>query len=348
MKKYLKAPFVLIALAFSLTAHAATPSLEELRTGIKADIVAKRLSTPAGNNALAKIQQHRQRAPFNFQITPLIYEWGEAYVALAKEAMAQKQYAKAQGYLDNVWPVAALTPGLEELQTQLDQLGVVSAQPARPAGPSAEELERQRQVAASAAAERARLEADRKKQQEEQRRQQELAKKQAAEELAKRQEQERARRQAAAEAQQAAASAPAAAATTTTPAVPVVAVAAPAAIISTQEVQQLWEEAEEESAPIASYPLDAQLLSSRDRDGIQKALAPICKAILDNEASVVVHSKSQADYRWLTVRLTICLRNLDSSFRLRYSHQDNEVQDGEPYIALHPARDVSLIRQVSE
>lgn len=341
MKKYLFAPFVALALVFAMPTQAAKQSLDELLSGIKADIAAKRLSTPVGNNALAKIQQYRQQAPYDFRVTPLVYQWGEAYVALANNAIAQKDYAKAQGYLDIVWPVAALTPGLEAAQASIDKAGgvQVAPQPAKPAGPTPAEIERQRQVAAAAAAERARIEADRKKQQAEAQRQQELAKKQAEEELAKRQEQERARRAAVAAAAKQEAS--------TIAVAPVVAAPVIAAAITSKEVEQIWAEAEEESAPIASYPIDAKLLVERDRDGMQKALAPICKAILDNDASVVVHSKSTADYRWLTVRLTLCMRYEDSSFRLRYSHK-NDAKDGEPYISLHPARDVSLIKQASE
>lgn len=347
MKKYLIAPLVIITLMLTFTAQAATQSLEQLLSGIKADIAAKRLSSPAGNNALEKIEQYRQQAPFDFRITPVVYEWGSAYVALAKDAVAQKQYAKAQGYLDIVWPVAALTPGLEDTQAAIDKAGGAQAQTAKPAGPSAAEIERQRQVAAAAAAEKARIEADRKKQLAEQKRQEEQAKKAQAEEQARRQEQERARRLAAEKQQQqqakaATTPAPAAVAPVVQPAV----TTAPALVVSSNEVKQLWASAEEDTAPIASYPLDAEALSSRDRVAMEKQLAPICKAIAENEASVVVHSKNKADYRWLTVRLTICLRHEDSSFRLRYSHKD-DAKDGEPFITLHPSRDTSLIKQAN-
>lgn len=68
------------------------------------------------------------------------------------------------------------------------------------------------------------------------------------------------------------------------------------------------------------------------------------RRFLDNDASVVVHTPDKADYRWLTVRLTLCLRRLDTSFRLRHSHQ--LVSDEGPFVTLHPPRGVSLVRKV--
>lgn len=337
MKKYLFAS--LLTFLFVASAQAASANLEQLLEGIKADIAATRLSTPAGNNALDKIKTFRQQAPYDYRVVPLTYEWGEAYVSLAKNAIAQKDYAKAQGYLDTVWPVAALTPGLEALQDDIDKNYKGGAAKTIAQAPSAADLKRQQQVAAQAAAERARVAAEQKRQQEEQQRQQELAKKKAAEELAKRQQQEKERRLAAEQAAKTAKEAEAAA--TPAPA------AAPASQLSTQKVTRMWTQAEEESAPIATYPLNNDYLNGRDREAMAKALVPICKAIVDNDASVVVHTEDKAAYRWLTVRLTVCLRHEDKSFRLRHSHQTAEA-GSEPHIALHPARDVSLIKQVHE
>lgn len=345
MKKYLFAS--LLTFLFVAPLHAANVNLDQLLEGIKTDIAAKRLSTPAGNNALDKIQTYRKQAPYDFRVVALTYEWGEAYVSLAKNAIAQNDYAKAQGYLDIVWPIAALTPGLEGLQADIDKNYKGTAAAAAPQAPSAADLKRQQQVAAQAAAEKARVAAEQKRQQEEQKRQQELAKKKAAEEQAKRQQQERERRLAAEKAAAAAKAkgTAAAALAATAPAAAIVA-SAPAAL-STQKVTRMWEQAEEESAPIATYPLDNDHLTNRDREAMAKSLVPVCKAIVDNDASVVVHAEDKAAYRWLTVRLTLCLRHEDKSFRLRHSYQSADA-GSEPYIALHPARDVSLIKQVHE
>jgi len=96
---------------------------------------------------------------------------------------------------------------------------------------------------------------------------------------------------------------------------------------------------------LASYPVDGDRIASRDRS-IKTDLVPICQAIIDNNASVVLHATSKADYRWLTVRLTLCTRKLENGFRLRHSFQ--QVADGkEPFISLHPERTTSLLRMVN-
>ena len=97
---------------------------------------------------------------------------------------------------------------------------------------------------------------------------------------------------------------------------------------------------EETSAAIASYPLPQDKISNRDR-GISEDLVPICKAIIDNDASIVLHAESKGDYRWLTVRLTLCTRRLDPGFRLRHSFDDNTTN--EPFMTLHPARNTALL-----
>src|SRR5690554_7020648 len=62
------------------TMAVAKQDTNKLLTGIKADIEAQRLSTPAGNNALEKIDAYRLQNPHDFKVVPLVYEWGEAYV----------------------------------------------------------------------------------------------------------------------------------------------------------------------------------------------------------------------------------------------------------------------------
>ena len=370
-----KTLFAAAAMSVVLPAAAAGQDLDQLLSGIKADIAAQRLASPAGNNALERIDTFRAQAPYDYRVVPLTYEWGEAYVVLANKAIDAREYDKAQSYLDRVWMVAALTPGLEEVQEKLDKLYTPSAS-AKVAdkGPSKEELERQRQLAAAAEKEKAKVEAERKRRAEEEKRLEVAEQKRAEQERQRRQEEERQRRaeaekaekeaaaQRVAEAQKAAAGkaaeakpvvksaavAPAAAPEPVRPVVPV-AVSAPVRLPvpaeNNSEVAQLWAAAAEDSAPLASYPVPADQLRDRKRE-IADVLEPVCKAIIDNDASVVVHTADKSDYRWLTVRLTLCLRRLDKEFRLRHSHK--ELADAEPFVTLHPAREVSLVRKISD
>ena len=102
--------------------------------------------------------------------------------------------------------------------------------------------------------------------------------------------------------------------------------------------------AEEQSKPIADFDLDQELIDGRETRQIRTALSPICQEIIDNEASVVLHTRNTQDYRWLTVRLTLCVRRIDKNFRLRHSHQ--QVADETPSISLHPGRSMSLLKKV--
>lgn len=358
MLQVMKRALIVPALFLAFQSQAATENLDSLLTAIKADIQSQRLSSPAGNNALERITSFRQQAPFDYRIVPLTYQWGEAYVALANAAIDKGERSKAQRYLDRVWYVAALTPGLEEAQDRLDAAAQGSAKSttqaiantaAKTKEPSQQELARQKKVAAAAAKERTRLEAERQRKLEQARREALAEKKRLQAELKRKQEQERQRRLAAAKAEKAAAAKRAAAnkarqksqQAAAAPVVKKVTKTASAADIS--EAKSLWQQAKENTAPLASYPVSSELLANRDR-AIAKDLEPVCKAILDNDASVVVHTPDKADYRWLTVRLTLCLRRLDRSFRLRHSHQLAE--NSEPIVTLHPAREVSLVRQV--
>ncbi|WP_430461647.1 hypothetical protein ACQUQU_02370 [Thalassolituus sp. LLYu03] len=361
---------VLLALS---PAQAATQDLDKLLSSIKDDIAAQRLSSPAGNNALERIDAFRAQAPFDFRVVPLTYKWGEAYVAMAEKAIGGKEYEKAQQYLDKVWLVAALTPGLEEAQAKLDsQWKGAPVAAAAPVDAKAD-AERQKKLAEAAEKEKAKVEAERKRKAEEDKRLAAEEKKKADQERARKQEEERLRRAEAEKAEKAAAEKRLAdaqkaadkeradaASKKAAPAKVVAAapVAAPVASKPREEpkvvavkaktdagTSQLWTEAKEDSAPIASYPVSSELLTERNRD-IVDSLEPVCKAILDNDASVVVHTQDKADYRWLTVRLTLCMRRLDKSFRLRHSYE--AVADGAPFVTLHPAREVSLVRKVGD
>jgi len=352
------------ALLLAMNSQAATQNLDQLLSSIKADIAAQRLSSPAGNNALERMDAFREQAPYDYRVVPLAYQWGEAYVALANKAISAKDYDQAQGYLDKVWLVAALTPGLEDTQDKLDKLykgapNVVAR--AEEKGPSKAELARQKQLAEAAEKEKAKVEAERKRKAEEEKRLAAAERKKAEQDRLRRQEEERQRRADAEKAEKAASAkrlaaaekaAKNTAATTAAKAAPAAAVvkatAKPVVVASagSNEITELWSEAREDTAPLASYPVSAEQISSRDRD-IADTLQPVCKAILDNDASVVVHTLDKADYRWLTVRLTLCLRRLDKSFRLRHSYQEVAADSG-PFVTLHPTREVSLVRQAGD
>ncbi|HCM05103.1 MAG TPA: hypothetical protein DIC30_03735 [Oceanospirillales bacterium] len=354
--------FIAVALALSINSHAATQDLDQLLSKIEADINAQRLAKPAGNNALEGIDQFRAQAPFDFRITPLIYKFGESYVALAKKAIAKKNQSKAQGYLDIAWQVAALTPGLEETQAENDKLGSGKSK-AKPVkkGPTAAEIKQQKALAAAAAAEKKRLDKDRKnkakadknakiaaaKKAEADKKAKQAAekvrrlaaekaqneKKKAASDLAKKQKlNDKLNKQLAAAKAEKARLESLAKKSTPKSAAPIVAAA-------TIELDA----AKETSAPIASYPLIEEKISNRDR-AITKDLGPICKAIIDNEASIVLHTSTKADYRWLTVRLTLCTRRLDPGFRLRHSFQKTDSEG--PFMTLHPYRGTALINEL--
>jgi colicin import membrane protein len=353
----MKQILIAAALVFGMNVHAATEDLDELLSQIEADISAQRLANPGGNNALERIDAFRSQAPFDFRITPLIFKFGESYVALANKAMAKKKYGQAQGYLDIAWQVSALAPGLEAAQEKNDKLsgGQTNTKRVAVKAPSAAELKAQKALAAAAIAEKKRLDKERKnKVSADKQAKADAAKKAAASQKAK-QEDERKRRLAnvklekeRAQAQKdksqkdnlqkqltvekARSSAPV------------------KAQVKTRNIRSLVpiriaEETPigngvETSIAIASYPLPQDKISNRDR-GISQDLVPICKAILEEDASIVLHTDSKGDYRWLTVRLTLCIRRLDPSFRLRHSFDDE--MTSESFITLHPARSTALL-----
>lgn len=322
--------FIAAALAFSMNSQAATQDLDQLLSKIEANINAQRLAKPAGNNAIEGIDAFRAQAPYDFRITPLIFKVGESYVALANKAIDKKEFTQAQAYLDIAWKVAALTPGLEETQEKNDKLskGKSSSPKVIAKGPSKAELKKQKALADAAAAERKRLDDERKKKQNEVKKAKAAAAKKAAADKKAKEEAERKRRIANDKLQK-------------QKAVTIVKkVERKAAPIIVGEESPIGNGVET-SEPIASYPLPQEMISNRDRAAIRQNLEPICKAILDNDASIVLHAESKSDYRWLAVRLTLCTRRLDSGFRLRHSFM--EETSSEPSISLHPARNSALI-----
>jgi len=107
---------------------------------------------------------------------------------------------------------------------------------------------------------------------------------------------------------------------------------------------EIINDAKETSKPIADFNLDQELIEGRETREIRTALEPICQEIINNDASVVLHTQTTSDYRWLTVRLTLCVRRIDRGFRLRHSHE--QVADAQPSISLHPGRDSALLKEI--
>mgnify|MGYP000712732075 CR=1 FL=1 len=90
---------------------------------------------------------------------------GKIYVELANKSIAAKKFTKAQLYLDNVWMLAYLTPGLEATQDKLDSVfggssAVAKAKPAtaKPAQAKAKPVTVAKKDNAKAKAEKAKKE----------------------------------------------------------------------------------------------------------------------------------------------------------------------------------------------
>jgi colicin import membrane protein len=341
MKTLFKTALTYLLVSVISSAAMADEKTDQLLAKIDADISAKRLSTPANNNAIDKIWQFKSLAPFDQRVNSRVYRVGKIYVDLANKAMSGKNFTQAQLYLDNVWMLAYLTPGLESAQDKLDTVfdgstKVAAAKPkpvakavaAKPAPKpvakakpvvkkdnakaKAEKAKKEKQLAAARlakqkaakkAAERRRL-AEEKERKLAQLRKEEQAKREAAAKLATLQAQRE------------------------------------KANLAAKAIN----DAEETSKPIADFDLNQELIDGRETREIRTALQPICQEIIDNEASVVLHTRTTQDYRWLTVRLTLCVRRIDKNFRLRHSHQ--QVAEQAPSISLHPGRSMSLLKKV--
>jgi colicin import membrane protein len=339
MKVFFKSALITCFLALLSSAAMADAKLDEMLAAIDADISAKRLSNPAGNNAIEKIWQFKAIAPYDQRINSRAYDVGVSYVALASKSTSAKKYSKAQLYLDKAWMLAYLTPGLEAAQDSLDSVykggrSVVAAKKTKVAKKAAPKKAKKvakkakpkkvakvdKKKAAAAAKAKRKKELAAAKQ----------AKKQAAKEakaaLRAKEEKERAlalqRKEMEAKRQA-------------------------AEKLATLNAQRALAQAalakEQETRSIADFDLNQDLIDNRETREIRSALMPICQEILDNEASVVLHTRNTRDYRWLTVRLTLCVRRIDKSFRLRHSYK--QVADGEPSISLHPGRNVSLLNR---
>jgi len=327
MRTFFKAAITLLLTA-GLASAAFAQSADELLSQIDADINAKRLSTPAGNNAIEKIWQFKDIAPFDQRINSRVKRVGSVYVDLAKSAITRKKYSQAQSYLDNAWSISYLTPGLESTQDNLDSLfnGSSVAKKSTPKKAAPKQVAKKDDSKAKAEqAKREQAQAAAR-----------LAKKKAEEEAAakRRAEAEARERRLAIQRQEARAKSEAAAKL--------------AQLKAQRERAELAaraiNEAKETSKPIAAFDLNQELIDDRQTRQIRASLEPICQEIVNNDASVVLHTQNTSDYRWLTVRLTLCVRRIDKGFRLRHSHQ--QVSEAEPSISLHPGRDEALLKEI--
>ena len=322
MKSLIQSVIILTFTALVSLTASADAQLEELLSKIDSDIAAKRLSNPAGNNAIEKIWQFKALAPYDQRINSRAYKVGEVYVTLANKSLAAKKYSQAQLHLDKAWMLAYLTPGLESAQDSLDKVYKSSGktQVAKKAAPVKKQVAKTNNSAADKAKKQKQLAAAK------------LAKQKADKQAAERRRlaEEKERRLAKLRAEEAAKAK----------------AAQKLAALEAKRMQAAKAAKETvavSSKAIADFNLDQNLIDNRETREIRSALGPICKEIIDNQASVVLNTRSKQDYRWLTLRLTLCVRRIDKGFRLRHSHK--EVAEGQPSISLHPGRSMSLLQQ---
>jgi len=342
MRIFSKTTLITCFLALLSSGAMADAKLDELLSNIDTDISAKRLSNPAGNNAIEKILQFKAIAPYDQRINSRAYDVGTAYVALANKSTSAKKYSQSQLYLDKAWMLAYLTPGLDSAQDALDKVYKGGSKVASVPKKKAKKIVKKKapkKVAKKKSAPKKVAKVDKKKaaaalkaKRKKELAASKLAKQKAAKKakalqlaneekervLALQRKEMEAKRQAAEK-------------------------------LATLNAQRALAQAaiikEQQSRSIADFDLNQDLIDNRETREIRSALMPICQEILDNDASVILHTHNTRDYRWLTVRLTLCVRRLDKSFRLRHSFQ--QVAEGEPSISLHPGRSVSLLRRSS-
>ena len=224
-------------------------SADEMLALITADLKANRFDSPGMTSAMYRIDQFRQQWPYDFRVVPLAYQWAEASRRQAEVRLEQGDHQAARQIAEQLWALVPLTPGLEDLQQQLDLKAPAQDMPAD-----------------------ALLASD---------------------------------------------------------------VLIPDYVQVDAGVHRQFRNLEDDNSPaLASLELDAEMVDDRNSD-IEDVLRPICEAAVAREASAIVHAEDRVDYRWLMVRLTLCVRRVDREFRLRHSFRQI---DGSPAITLHPPR----------
>ena len=231
----------------------AASEADQVLEQIAADLRIGRLDRPALTNAMHRIDQFRQRWPFDFRILPLAYQWGDATLAEGKQLLAQHKLQPARQKAVQLWALVPLTPGLEAFQQQLD-----AQFPDTPV--NANKISQEAVWIADYVA------------------------------------------------------------------------------VDPSVHRQFRTLEDDNSPPLARLKLDAGIVDERDSD-IEAVLQPLCQAMVEKEASAIIHAEDRVDYRWLIVRLTLCVRRVDRLFRLRHSFRQG---DGAPVITLHPPRPAVL------
>ncbi len=289
------------------------PELTAALAAIRQRLSAPELSDADRRRLLYAMQEVRKRWPEDWTILPLAYQWAGRSMAAAEQAFDAGQQRQAQGILDQVWQMTPLQPGLAELQRRVDQRTqwADDAGEAEPAvttrlafgagspGDRASESQMFADDSVPMPAVASPLISP-------------LIPSQTSESVVDRQKSP----------------------DTFAPDLEVVDLA----LLDDGVHRQFRNRKQDNSPAFARFTLPQDAISER-RAGIQTELQPVCEAVVENGASVIIHAANQDDYRWLTVRLTLCIRRVDPAFRLRQSFRQTA---DTPHISLHPGRSFSL------
>ena len=339
-----------LTLLFSQSSWA-KPHIEALLTAIERDIKAQRISTPPGNNALSKIDLAKELYPFDFRVNKYVYQIAEIYISFANRAMDEKELQRAKKHLSKAENIASLAKGLNQAWSRLETLSDNKIKRPKSTGPKGPKQPPNTTLAAN------NKKASEKKTEKKKRTPKPLAKvstqKPAAKPAPKTNKAVEKKPKKVAANQ----SKPTPKKETKKPNKKPVQVAKATtpknSSIKTEKVSTNkqadntkpkrsgpveWQK--ETSEAFAIYSVKQDLITARDKDGVISNMSEACNNIVDKKASVVLHTKTVQDYRWLTVRLILCTRRIEPGFRLRHSNiiAANEA----PKISLHPARDQAL------
>ncbi len=289
------------------------PELTAALAAIRQRLSAPELSDTDRSRLLYAMQEVRQRWPEDWNMLPLAYQWAERSMAAAEQAFDAGQQRQVQRILDQVWQMTPLQPGLAELQRRVDQRTqwADDAGEAEPAGATnlafgVGSPERRATESPMFAEDSLTMPAV-------------ISpltsppiSSQASKLLVDRQE----------------------SADTFAPDLELVDRA-----LLDDGFHRLFRNRKQDNSPaFARFTLPQDAIRER-RATIQIELQPVCEAVVENGASVIIHAANQDDYRWLTVRLTLCIRRVDPAFRLRQSFRQTA---DTPHISLHPGRSFSL------
>ena len=317
----------------TITPLHAKPHIEALLTAIERDIKAQRISTPPGNNALSKIDLAKELYPNDFRVNKFVYQIAEIYISFANRAMDENELKRAQKHLTKAENIAALAKGLNQAWARLQALSNNKIQrvaqkpkPSTPKKPTNLAAKNPKPKSSQSTASKKKPSTS-SVSKPKPKPLTEVTSVQKTPVKAKPVKKPLAppKKKPAKEKPTADTSSKIAQASTPEQ-----------TSIKTGPVE--WKK--ELSKPIATFPVNQNLINERNKDGIIQSMSSACKNIVDKEASVVLHTKSIQDYRWLTVRLILCTRRLEPGFRLR--HSNIIASSASPKISLHPPREGAL------